>query len=427
MPWQQMVADVGLEYEIRRNEIIPAYREVVVTVPRQNGKTTLVLSMECQRALGWPTPQRVAYTAQTGWDARRKLIDDQAPILMSSQLAPTVHQVMRGAGNESVIFHNGSRIDVLASTETAGHGKTLDFVVMDEVFADTDTRREAALVPTQATRRSAQIMVISTAGTDASLFLRGKVDAGRHAVTTGATDGIAYFEWSAPDDADPYDEATWLGCMPALGRTIDLAVVRHAAASMTEGEFRRAFLNQWTASDERVIPKAAWEAVQSEQAAPSGPLVFAIDVSADRAESSVAVAGGGVVGLAEHRPGTSWVVEWVKANAKSATVVVQQSGPAGALVPDLERTGATVVAFTAADMAKACGAFYDDVADRKVTVRRHWKLDKAAAGATKRQNGDAWTWDRRDATVDVSPLVAVTAAHWRSSRIKPVEPWIVRR
>jgi len=66
MPWQQLVADVGLEYEIVDGIVVPFYREVVVTVPRQNGKTTLVLVFEVQRAVGWNEPQRIAYTAQTG-------------------------------------------------------------------------------------------------------------------------------------------------------------------------------------------------------------------------------------------------------------------------------------------------------------------------------------------------------------------------
>ena len=41
MPWQQLVADVGLELDPESG--LPAYREIVVTVPRQSGKTTLVL------------------------------------------------------------------------------------------------------------------------------------------------------------------------------------------------------------------------------------------------------------------------------------------------------------------------------------------------------------------------------------------------
>jgi len=108
MPWQRTIADVGLELDPDTG--LPAYREVVVTVPRQSGKTTLVLGWELQRALRWSTPQRCAYTAQSGSDARRKLINDQAPILLNSPMRAAVDRVFRGAANESIIFKNGSRI-----------------------------------------------------------------------------------------------------------------------------------------------------------------------------------------------------------------------------------------------------------------------------------------------------------------------------
>src|ERR1035437_7994862 len=71
MPWQRLVADVGLE--LLPGTMLPAYREVIVTVPRQSGKTSLVLAIEFQRALGWSELQRIAYSAQNGVEARRKL------------------------------------------------------------------------------------------------------------------------------------------------------------------------------------------------------------------------------------------------------------------------------------------------------------------------------------------------------------------
>lgn len=62
MPWQQLVADVGTEMDPDTG--LPAYREVICTIPRRSGKTTLILSFELQRALRWGTPQRSSYTAR---------------------------------------------------------------------------------------------------------------------------------------------------------------------------------------------------------------------------------------------------------------------------------------------------------------------------------------------------------------------------
>jgi len=182
MPWQQMVADVALEMNTDGN---PVYRELNVLVPRQCGKTSLMLAMELHRALLWGSPQTIGYTAQTGWDARRKLVDDQVPLIENSELAATVKRIYRGAGMESVHFKNSSRIDVMPSTPTAGHGRVISLGVIDEAFSDEDDRREGALLPAMATKRDAQLFVISTAGTQASLYLKRKVEQGRAMVEAG--------------------------------------------------------------------------------------------------------------------------------------------------------------------------------------------------------------------------------------------------
>lgn len=431
MPWQQFVADVCTEL---LPDGRPAYREVVVGVPRQSGKTSLTLALEIQRALAWSSPQRIAYTAQTGSDARKKMLDDQVPLLMNSPFRKTVERVHRAQGNESLLFVSGSRIDVLASSESAGHGKTLDFCVIDEAFSDVDDRREQAMLPAMATRPSAQLFIVSTAGTDASAYLRRKIEAGRSAVEMGLDTGIAYFEWSADEDADPDDPETWASCMPALGHTISLDVVNHARQSMSDGDFRRSYLNQWTVNTERLIPATVWDAVCSPTASPAGRLFFGLDVNPERSAASIAVAGSDdphAVEIVEHRAGVGWVVERVAslASAHGATVTVDARGPASPLIPDLERAGVRVVTIQPGEVATACMSLFDDVADQKLKVRRHLGLDEAAGLVVRQVSGDSWRWARRNGG-DITPLMAVTLAYWSAVKRQPtvgtpavVDPW----
>ena len=70
MPWQRLVADVGCELAPDGG---PAYREVVVTVPRQSGKTSLFLSWQLDRCLNWGHLQRSTYTAHTGTAGSREV------------------------------------------------------------------------------------------------------------------------------------------------------------------------------------------------------------------------------------------------------------------------------------------------------------------------------------------------------------------
>lgn len=411
MPWQEQVAAVATEME----DGLSAYREVIVTIPRQSGKTTLLLVLELERALYRAKAfgeQRIFYSAQTGFDARRKLIDDQAPTLMRSPLKRTVQQVRRAQGSEGIVFTNGSRIDVMASSKSAGHGRTMDLGVIDEAFDDVDDRREQAMIPAMATKPDAQLFVVSTAGTNESVYLNRKVEAGRAAAAEGRTSGVAFFEWSADADTDPADEDAWFRYMPALGRTIGVEAIRHARQSMSEGEFRRAYMNQPTRVEERVIPKDVWDRVVSESA-PDGRLTFAFDVAPDRSSAAIAVADRQFrAEVIDHRAGTGWLADRLVelAGKWDALVVVDKQSAAGSFAQELEDAGVDVARWGTDEVASACGRFYDRVFDGQVKVRSHDGLHAAVAGAARRNVGDRWLWGRRTSSTDISPLVAVTLA-----------------
>lgn len=429
MPWQERVAEVGGEIDSATG--LPAYREVVVTVPRQNGKTTLVLGWEVQRALGWDLAQRIVYSAQSGKDARQKLLDDQVPILEARRQKLGIRSIRRVNGSEGIEFRNGSRIDLMAGTEASGHGFTVDLGVKDELWHDWDHRRDQALLPAMVTRPAAQMLTTSTMGTDASIPLNDAVERGRALVEAGdTTSGIAYFEWSADPDEDPDDPATWWSCMPALGYTITERVVVHARANMSDGEFRRAFLNQKTKADDRVLPVEAWSAVCDDLVAPTGALVFAIDMNPERSAASIATAAGGVVELVDQRPGVGWIVaraEELNGRHGACQWVLEAAGPAGSLVAELERSGLEVHAATPRELVEGCGQFYDGVMEGTIRIRRHPKLDDAAAAAAKRHVGDAWAWTRKRTAADISPLVAVTLALWASGQTGETEPLVAWR
>ena len=419
MPWQRLVAEVASEHDPVSG--LPAYREVIVTVPRQSGKTHQLLVWELHRALMWGKPQRIAYTAQTGLDASQKLIDDQVPIIEKSLLAPTIAQVYRALGSQKVVFTNGSLLEVFGSNLAAGHGKTVNLGILDEYMAKTDHRTEQAMLPAMATVADAQQLVFSTAGTQESVPLKRKVEAGRASVTDGATSGIAYFEWSADEHDDPDDEEVWARCMPALGHTISLDTVRHARQTMPDGEFRRAFLNQWTVAEERVIPAKFWARCVNPKASPSGQLVFSVDAEPIRLgwASIVAADQAGRIELIDRDEGIGWIMDRLLklVNRHSAPVVIDQGGPLGNLIQPLETAGVEVIKYGVREFGYACGDLYDRIIDGKVEFREHPAFDAAAAAARKRKLGDAWAWARHDSTDDISPLVAATlAAHAAQDR-----------
>lgn len=414
MPWQEQVALVGGELVEGERGLVPAYRTVRFTVPRQNGKTTLVLSWEVQRAHWDGSPQRIAYTAQTGKDARDKLIDDQFPILEARKRELGIKNLRRAIGSEGVLWSNGSQLVVVGGTESGGHGKTLHLGVKDELFKDFDQRRDQALRPGMNTVADAQMLETSTAGTSDSVVWNAAVAQGRAAVESGRDTGVAYFEWSAELESDPGDPATWWSTMPALGRTIGLPAVQAAYDEMPIGEFRRAYCNIPTSAGEQVIPKAAWDLVCSPDVEATAEC-FAVDMNPERSAGAiVAVGAGPIVEVVDYRAGTTWMIDRCVdlAHRYNCPIVLDPTGPAGSIAASVASYDVKVIEVAGRDAQKACGRFYDLVVNEQVKVRRHEELDAAVAGAAKRISGDVWSWGRKSSKVDISLLVAATVGVW---------------
>lgn len=427
MPWQRHVLDVALEYDPLTMRLV--YREVGLTVPRQSGKSTLILALALHRAYDpfYVARQRIVYAAQTGKDARSKWLDDYVEMVRDSKLTEGTHfKVSLTSGHESMTFpKRRGRFAPTAATKKSGHGQTLDLGFVDEAFAQVDDRLEQAFKPAMITRPSPQTWIVSTAGETSSVYLWGKVKRGRELAKAGTTSRIAYFEWSAPDKADPTDRAVWAACMPALGHTIELEAIEADFGSMDLGEFMRAYLNMWVDGKvEPVLNPVEWANLagkRTDQVAM--PFAYSVDVTPLRGHAALAVCGrrrlDGIpqVEVIQHSPGTAWVVPRlldVMAKNGVGPVAVHGQAAAASLIPELEEAGFKVVKASTSDVAASCGLFYDSFVLGALRHLADPDLDAAVAGGVKRSISPdgAWVWDRRDVNLDISRLVAVTLAHW---------------
>jgi Phage Terminase len=436
MPHQRHVLDVGLEIT---EDGRFAYRDITITEPRQGGKSVRLFSLACWRATLYAqltdTAQLIAYSAQSGFEARRKMLDDWAPILRNSELAEHLVAMRRGAGHEVFEFDGGSRMQPIANTTGSAHGRVLDLAMLDEAFDDVDDRREQAVVPAMATRANAQLWVNSTAGTDDALYFKRKVETGRKLALDGVTEGSAFFEWSAPEDVDIDDESTWASFMPALGQLIPIEAVRHAHRTMPSNEFARAFGNRWTSSEVRIIPWAEWLACRDPKVELCGALHLSVDAPPDRASACIVIAASDgnafPCEVVEHRGGMGWVCERVAQLIEVhdiRSVTIHGGGPIGTLAAELDRTFPHLLhVATDAEMTFAAGTMLDAITEQRLRVRVNpliEHLSEAVAGARKRMRQDAFTWARRSPKADLSPLVAASLAVWRASNDAGGALWI---
>jgi hypothetical protein len=431
MPWQRYVADVALEVDEAGMFV---YKQVVVTVPRQSGKTTLFGAVMEHRAMQVPRG-RVWFTQQSGKDAVDWLINEHLPMLAG--LTDFIH-VRRAAGSEHIRWPGGGMVRPFPPTPAGLHSKLSDLVVVDEPWAFDIVRGrqiDGAIVPTQATRPNAQVWKVSTAGDATSTWWLGTVEAGRAAVSTGRTEGLAFFEWACPDHLDPCDPVTWSEYHPAYGRTIGPEAMSAALELLGPEEFARAYGNRWVSATARVIPAAAWRlaADGSQELPPPGGLALGFDVALDRSDACIVAAWTDESGVhhlevADWREGTGWLAgrlgELVE-RWRPRQVAYDAAGPALDVADAVSRDGLSLEAVKARDYAAACAGLLEGICAEPPTVRYrpHQALDDAAAAATRRALGDAWAWGRRSSSVSLSALTAATVARWADLHSAPSGPF----
>jgi hypothetical protein len=414
---------------------------MVVCVPRQSGKTRLVLSVCVDRALS-QEGVRCWYTAQHRKDAVYRW-RDLVRLLRGSPLRerrthaghkdtePWDYRVRAAAGDSEIEFANGSSIAVFAPVEDSLHGSVTDLVVLDEARFFDPFQGDgllAAALPTQATR-DGQVWITSTAGGPDSLFLARQVEAARASVDR--PDGrIGVAEWGIDPDVPPGGllEAVWAAHPSAGlpgGPVRDALAV--AAEQMPGWQFAHEYGNRWrTEAEARVLPPGAWEQCrQTEPLAPGRP-TFAVDVPPDRSESTIVACVDGVLEVVDHVPTVTVaarVVELVEA-WDPVCVAVDAAGPAGTVAEQLRPVFDRLVVTSTRELQVACAGFYDAVHAGTVRHRPSLLLDQAAALAVKRPVGQAWVWSRVDGG---APLVAASLALWASQREAPpvLEPSMI--
>lgn len=436
-PWQHYVGNGAMEIDPVTGRLV--YSTVIVTLPRQQGKTCLTIPVMTHRAIAWPK-QTITYAAQTRTAALEKFKDDHEPMLAESIYADR-YEPSWSTNAEKLRFDNGSTWGIQATTKTAGHGPTLDLGVLDEGWAQVDNRMDQAWLPAMMTRDS-QFWLPSTMGTDASTYFNDKIDTGRNAVDAGLQEDIFYVEWSADWDADPSDPKTWWGCMPALHTgMVTEAKVRSAQRELASkpGEFARAYCNirQGDLKQKSLIDMRAFADLAVPRSRVKAPFAFGIEISHDRLWWSAGVVGMRPDGrmhceLMVHSADLDLILPWLKKRVKKWNPVgvgIDYGGQAGSLrvalkragyeiwSPDMDAAVAAGALLMVPDMrqvAQASGDMFDAINYGRIVhlgSKMQPALSKAVAGAKTRPLGEAWAWGRRGNSV-ITPLVAITLARW---------------
>jgi hypothetical protein len=433
MPWQRYTADVA--GEVDGNGIF-RYSIVLVTVPRQSGKTTTDQSIGTTKCLSGPN-RRVWYTAQTGQDATEKFLEMADTFEGSTLLKPSA-KVRRSNGSAALTFVNGSRYRPHPPTPNSLHGKQSDHNTIDEAWAFTakqgaDLRQ--AITPTTTTRRMKtgqrpQLFIYSTEGTIESTYLNPLLEEAR----AGSPD-IALLDWGIGPDDDPTDLEAIARHHPAYGHLLTMETLQDAAAVFKDspGEFARAYGNVRTGATERLIPAGPFLAAAWQDDMPAGRPVIGAAAGIDGVDVTITVSIRvhpelvvTAVVRDGHHDGTHWALGRLKdlQGEHGAPIVIDRRGPSAALADAAERAGLTLLPIDTAGVATAHANMYAGITHPEAPTwryRPHFAFDGAAELATRRYFTDgAWVLGRRASVGSISALEAAALSSWGVDHL-PVE------
>ena len=412
-----------------------------------------------QCALGWlfvTEEQDIAWSAHE-FDTARESFRDLAELItnapqLARRLAPgTAGGIFTARGSEAIELASGARMKFKARGSGQGRGLTGDKTVLDEAYA-LKPEHMGAIMPIMSTRPRAQILYGSSACHENSDVLRKIVKRGR----AGTSPRMGYVEYCVRCESDDCDhtgvdgcnrceyrdcdhepgtpgcamdrEELWSQANPQAGRRISWKYLRDERAALDPAEFgreRMGWHDEPLAQGGALISSDKWSSLQDPESAPDDPVSFGVHVSRDRMKAAIAVAGRRPDGKyhveivpavrgqsMESLPGTAWIagrVAELRDQWQPYEVVIDGRSATESLLPELEATGPITVT-TANDMAAACGVFYDAVIEDNIRHRGQQALRRAVTGAKTRVLADAWAWDRKDTTTDITQLIAVTLA-----------------
>lgn len=423
-PWQQLVLRDGLA---ERADGTWAAFEVGLVCPRQSGKGSVLEALELA-ALFLPDPDgppplllhsaHEFKTCSEHFRRMRDLVDG------SDHLRKRVRIVRTGVGSESIELKTGARLRFVSRTGGSGRGFSSDLVVLDEAYNLT-AETMAAILPTLSARPNPQVWYTSSAGMTASTQLARLRERG---IAGGSR--LAYFEWSAPESADPDDPRVWALANPALGRRISLEFVAAEREAMPAEQFARERLGIWSQADrpELVVDLALWASLGT-RSQPMRKPWLSVEVALNRTAATIGAAwtvkDRPHLEVVEDHPGVGWVVPRLAELTQrysAGGVVLDAATEAAGLAPALEGAGLTVVKVGSAERVTACGGFYDATSAAGLSHNGDPALAAAIANARWKDVGDgARVFSRRRSAGDIAALYAAVLALYGLSHAQPAE------
>lgn len=444
--WQDDLARLILA---KRPDGLYASDTTAISIPRQSGKTYLIGAIVFALCIKYPG-LRCIWTAHL-FKTARQTFESMQGLADMPNVKPYIKRIYSGAGDEKIIFTNGSVIMFGARERGFGRGfPNIGALIFDEAQILTSKALDD-MTPSTNVAKNPLILTMGTPPKPedpSEFFTTQRIDAGIEVDEDDAAEfeddeddvprESLYVEFSADRGCDPRDKAQWRKAIPAFPDRVNERAVRRMFKILGEASFLREGLGIWdkVVKFKRIVSRRLWaSAIDIGPERDVQPSAIGVDMSHDR-EISISAAWaleGGRVHVEEVWSGfdVDAAKKWLVETSKRVDILIDSASPAAAMLPDLVARRCRARQTTAQDMAKACGAWLDlidsELQEDGLPLLTHGgqkPVDKAVAGAQKRKMRDAggFGWDRSNDAVNIAPLVsgslAVLGATSRGPRVR---------
>lgn len=271
--WQQAVLDCWLAMD----ELGHLPVTVGLTVPRQSGKSTLLLVREVWSLLRGETVASTAHQVKTASAHFDRLMSvfgyPRDPRPDHPELNRLVRRAVGGDGRQMLDLTTGGSLFVQARQRGAARGRSVDLLTLDEA-QDIGEDTMSALSPTTSASPNAQVLWTGTVPgphDDGVSFARV-----RDIALDGGAPGLMWSEWSPDPGADLEAEETLAATNPGLYR-MNRASIDSERVNLSPEAFARERLGLWPVAGQResVFDLEAWDRCRAKRA-PSGDRVYAV-------------------------------------------------------------------------------------------------------------------------------------------------------
>jgi hypothetical protein len=284
MPWQKWLAEHSLKVKPDGRYQHPIS---VATVARQNGKSTYMMARIMMGLFHWDESLQVstAHRLVTSLEQFRAIVQI---IEENADLANQVKRIRWQHGAEEIQTLKGNRFIIKAGGSAARGLSKPESIHMDEIRELHDMETFAAMRYTLMAAKNPQVNCFSSAGDSHSVVLNQLRERGL-AASSGASDDVGYFEWSAPTDEISLENAAFAN--PGLNITIHPDNIR-AVFNDPPDVVMTEVLNRWVQTISSVVGAKEWQECGDESIDLDEDKLtwMAIDISPDRKNAALVAA-----------------------------------------------------------------------------------------------------------------------------------------